>query len=459
MNIVIAMFVSVFIKGISAIIELALQMLISNGAGIEGYGNYVFFVSVIECVYYLFFSANVKVNTYYLSSDDSNIQVYKKKYICRFLIPICCTIFVFFMVKRNAYGIMASVTLPLLFGAYDLSSTLMARKKQLVALLGEYLFGRIVFLILILASLKYLFVSGKMLFLFYGVQFLVIVIWLLPFAKKIRFSTKETKVSISKVWNYQKSDIANAIITYFPAILQFIFVGAFETGFTGIITVIRRVINFISGPTSKIFLPEMSKLYKMGDKPALQKTYVMIVKIQMIFIGTIATALISFPYYWLQLFSKDLKDNVGIFLMATACFLIISSLGPIVGILQMTGNESICARNQWISIGVMIAIMRILHKNPYFAVYGLSVQALTEGILEYVSISRWLGKQIIDFRTLIVLLAPVILSSTFVYLFHLRGMYVMLADIAIVFLCEAVVASRDPMVCEAVKCLVKGNKN
>ena len=48
MNIVFAMILSVGIKAISAIVEIAIQMLITNGVGVREFGEYTFFVSLIE---------------------------------------------------------------------------------------------------------------------------------------------------------------------------------------------------------------------------------------------------------------------------------------------------------------------------------------------------------------------------------------------------------------------------
>ena len=55
MNIVFAMILSVGIKAISAIVEIAIQMLITNGVGVREFGEYTFFVSLIEGAYLIHF--------------------------------------------------------------------------------------------------------------------------------------------------------------------------------------------------------------------------------------------------------------------------------------------------------------------------------------------------------------------------------------------------------------------
>ena len=74
MDIVFAMILSIGIKGISAVVEIAIQMLITNGVGVSEYGNYTFFVSLIEGAYFLLFSGSIKLNTFYLSTPETNCQ-------------------------------------------------------------------------------------------------------------------------------------------------------------------------------------------------------------------------------------------------------------------------------------------------------------------------------------------------------------------------------------------------
>ena len=66
MDIVFAMILSIGIKGISAVVEIAIQMLITNGVGVSEYGDYTFFVSLIEGAYFLLFSGSIKLNTFYV---------------------------------------------------------------------------------------------------------------------------------------------------------------------------------------------------------------------------------------------------------------------------------------------------------------------------------------------------------------------------------------------------------
>lgn len=55
MKLVFTMFLSIGVKALAAIIEILIQMLLTNSVGIAGYGDYTFLVSVIEGVYYFLF--------------------------------------------------------------------------------------------------------------------------------------------------------------------------------------------------------------------------------------------------------------------------------------------------------------------------------------------------------------------------------------------------------------------
>ena len=55
MNIVLAMFLSVGIKAISAIIEIVMQILMTRSVGVNGYGEYTFLVSLVETAYFVYF--------------------------------------------------------------------------------------------------------------------------------------------------------------------------------------------------------------------------------------------------------------------------------------------------------------------------------------------------------------------------------------------------------------------
>lgn len=456
MDIVFAMILSIGIKGISAVVEIAIQMLITNGVGVSEYGDYTFFVSLIEGAYFLLFSGSIKLNTFYLSTPSASLSKFKKKYALCFVTPIIAAIVAIFALMKNPYGIVAGVILYIYYFAFDMSSVFFSRGKQLPALLGEYLFGRVVLLIGMLVVIRLNAATGLMLLTLYGLQFVTMLLWFAPHKGKLTQGTSEVEVPIKKLMEYQMSDVANSLISYAPTILQYVIGGAFSAGFTGIISIVKRFINFISGPTAKVFLPEFSRLYKSGQQKELEQSYLMIVRIQMVFIGTIGTALIGFPHLILKLFSPELLQYSTVFTLAACCLLLVAGIGPVTGMLQMTGSEKICNRNQWISIGVMMLVWIVLRKEPLFAVYGLCVQAVIEGGLKYYSVCRWFGKNIVPVKNYILLWFPVMLTRIIAEWCGWKYSFVaMLSFVAFVFLWNVAFSMQDPMIRKTIQEKIK----
>lgn len=451
MNIVFAMILSIAIKVISAIVEITIQMLITNEVGISEYGNYTFFVSLIEGAYFVLFSGSIKLNTFYLSTPSSSLTDFKKKYIFRFVIPIIAVIIASFAIMRNPYGMLSGIILYIYYFAFDTSSVFFSRGHQLPALLGEYFFGRIVLLIGVLTTIKLNAVTGLILLGLYGLQFITMLVWFAPYKHKLKRGLKETKVPIRKLVEYQISDIANSIISYSPSIFQFIFGGAYSAGFTGIISIVKRFINFISGPTAKVFLPEFSRLYKSSELKKLEQLYLMIVRIQMVFISTIGALLIGFPNLILHMFNPDLEQYSNIFTGTAISLLTIASIGPVTGMLQMTGNEKICNRNQWISIGVMIIVWFVMRHESLFAVYGLCVQAIVEGNMKYFSVCQWFGKNVVSIKNYILPWLPVAILRIVVEKFGCQYSFVaLIVGVLLIFAWNICFAMQDTMIKTAI---------
>ena len=460
MNLVFAMLISIIVKGISAIVEILIQLLISNGVGVSGYGEYSFFVNVISGAYFFLFSGSVKLNTFYLSTPSSSLSRFKKKYVLSYVLPFIVIIIISSIIANNKYGILAGAILFIYYYAYDCSSVMFARGKQLPALLGEYLFGRIVLLIATFSVIKLSVASGLTLLALYGLEFITIICWLLPQKRKIPNGNNEIVVPIKKLFHYQISDVASSLISYSPTIMQFIFGGAFSAGFSGIISTEKKFINFISGPTAKVFLPEFSRLYKSGELEKLQASYLMVVRIQMIFIGTIGVLLIDFPRLVLKLFSHELEQYAVLFTCVAICLLLIAGIGPVIGLLQMTGNERICNRNQWISIGAMAITWATFHNYTFFPIYGLCVQAIIEGTFNYYSVCRWFGKNILPVKNYLILWTPVAVLRIVVDEMNWDNSLIVLCIGLLLVLCWNVFfALKDKLVKEAISGYINKNND
>lgn len=451
MYIVFVMMLSIVIKAISALVEMGIQMLITNRIGISGYGDYTFFVSLIEGAYFTLFSGIIKLNTFYLSTPSSSLKKFKRNYTLKFVIPVIAIVTIAFAIMKNPYGVLSGIVLFTYYMAFDRSSVFFSRGQQLPALFGEYLFGRLIMLIVLLVAIKSSAITGLKLLGLYGLQFVTMILWFIPFRRRIKTGSEEVEVPMQKLAEYQISDVANSLISYSPAILQYVVGGAFTAGFTGIISIVKRFINFISGPTAKVFLPEFSRLYKSNDKVGLEKLYLMIVRIQMIYIGAIGALLIVFPSFILNMFSPDLIPFASIFRGTAICLLITAGIGPVTGMLQMNGNERICNRNQWISIGIMVLIWIVFIKQPLFAIYGLCAQAFVEGVLKYYSVCKWFGKMIVPIKNYVLLWFPVVIEWIIVSHFHLDfSIAALILGVLVEGCWNLFFAMRDPMIREAV---------
>lgn len=447
MKLVFAMIISIGIKAISAIIEIAIQMLITNCVGFSEYGNYTFLISLVEGAYFLLFSGSIKLNTFYLSTPAFSLMNFKKRFNVLYVFPLITVIIVAFAIMKNLFGVTAGIILLLYYFAYEESSTFLSRGYQLPALLGEYLIGRIVFLIGLIFVIRFDNASTMVVFVLYGLQFATMLLWFVPFKNKLKKGSEEIHVPLRKLIEFQISDVATSLIYYFPNIVQYVFGGAVTAGFAGIVSLVKKFIGFISGPTAKVFLPEFSRLYKNGENEKLERSYLMIVRIQMVFIGTIGAVLIGFPNLILHMFSQQLEQYSSVFTGTAISLLIISGIGPVTGILQMTGNERVCNRNQWISIVAMVLTCVCLHKETLFAVYGLCVQALVEGAMKYFSVCHWFGKNIVPVKSYLLSWLPVVLLFFLIDRVGWQYSYLALLISALfAFLWNAFFALQDPMV-------------
>lgn len=451
MNIVVAMISSIAIKGLSAILEIIIQLLITHNAGVNGYGEYTFYVSLIEGAYFVLFSGSVKLNTFYLSSDSISLSAFKQKYVTRYVLPVVGFIVLVSIAFQQTYGIISGIILGLYYFAFDRSSVFFSRGYQMPALLGEYFLGRAVMLAGVFVTIRMNICNGIVLLFLYGIQCVTMLIWFVPFNKKIKKGSEEANVPTRKLIEFQASDIASSLISYSPTIMQFAIGGAFTAAFTGIIALARKFINFISGPTVKVFLPEFSRLYKKGDKESLQKTYLMIVRIQMVFIVAIGSMLIVFPQMFLHMFSPELEQYSDLFILVAVCLLLITGIGPVTGMLQMTGNEKRCNRDQWISIASMIIVWLAFSRQPLFAVYGICFQAVVEGGLKYYSVCKWFGKSAVPIAEYFMLWFPIIIEKLIV---DWRGwsssLVAAIICVMISMIWNALYALRDPLVKEIV---------
>ena len=71
---------SVILKGLGAVLEVLLQVMITRMLGLAGYGTYSTWVSAADLVYWVLFSGITKCNTFYLSNKGTELRRFKAKY-------------------------------------------------------------------------------------------------------------------------------------------------------------------------------------------------------------------------------------------------------------------------------------------------------------------------------------------------------------------------------------------
>ena len=140
-------FLSVILKGIGAVFEILLQILITKELGVSGYGDYSTWINAADMLFWVFFSGLVKCNTFYLSGRYSSISVFKRRYYGFYVLPVLAAAaggVLLFGGSPMLCFIVAITGLELVF--YDRSSTLIAWRQPRRSLIGENVLGRMTLL-------------------------------------------------------------------------------------------------------------------------------------------------------------------------------------------------------------------------------------------------------------------------------------------------------------------------
>ena len=371
---------SLFVKSLGAILEIGAQAMISQLWSVETYGTYSFFVSVAEGMYALLFAGMVKLNNLYIS-QKCDLTKFKKRYYFCYVLPLIFIGILLACYTKNTIWLLACIAALSYLLAMDSSSTLMSYGKYGVALIGEYSIGRILllFLILIFSFIKTLDVTA--LYVAYAVLFLALFLFCMPTLraakkKSVWDSTVTVKNAIKKYVVFQSAEISNTIIMQSSVIVQYIFGGAYQTALVSIVLIVRRLINFISGPTSKLYQPEFARKYAAGDRDGLAAIYAQITRIQLCFITPAFSLLIAAPEILLSIFNKDLVGHTDLVQYTAFVFLYMIAFGPQANLLAMTGKERSSTVINWLSVFVMYLFMYIFKENTYFVVIGFCAQII-----------------------------------------------------------------------------------
>lgn len=385
---------SVVLKGLGAVLEILLQIVITAHLGVSGYGTYSAWINFADLLFWVFFSGIVKCNTFYLSGRETTIRSFKKRYLLGYALPVLTAAAVIgSLFGRNAMLAAVPVITLLELLVMDRSSTLITRGRSSVSLIGEYVLGRLT-LVLGTAALGWAGVLGlPALLCLYVLQYLIVIAFFLLKQGRGRVCEDiSAEVSLQKWGAYQRSDLMHAMIEQMPVVMQYFFSGAFEAGVVSVVLLVKKLINFISGPTAKIFLPEFSRLYHAGEHERIRGVYGSIMRIQMLVVGPLAVVLLAFPRVILGILAQELVRYDWLFMGCSVIFLLVATLGPCGGILQMTGNEKMDNRIRLYALVLMAAVMVLTARDAYFVLYGLCVQVAAEAAAKYVYICRWMKR-------------------------------------------------------------------
>ena len=386
---------SVLLKGVGAVLEILLQVLITRQIGVSGYGSYSAWINGADLVFWICFSGLVKCNTFYLSGRNTTIRGFKKRYALRYVLPLLAAgALSASLVTRSAAPCAVLLITGLELTVLDRSSTLLARGKAKTSVLGEYVLGRTILVsgVVVLSWLDLL--SLYTLLGLYVCQYAAILAFFTLWGGKKGKTYEDIsgEVSLKKWGTFQCSDLMHSMIEQMPVVAQYFFAGAFEAGVVSIVLLVKKLINFISGPTAKVFLPEFSRLYHAGAYDRISRSYASIMRIQMLVVGPLAVVLLGFPRVILGILAPELTDYAWLFMICSVIFLLAATLGPCGGILQMTGNEKMDNRCRAGALLVMLAVMGLTRKDSYFVLYGLCAQIAVEAVAKYLYVCRWMKK-------------------------------------------------------------------
>ncbi len=384
---------SVMLKGLGALLEVLLQILISDRLDVDGYGTYSAWINSADLIFWVCFSGIVKCNTFYLSGGKTSIRSFKSKYFFRYALPVLGAVVVGVILGGNAMAVFVPVITMLELLVMDRSSTLITRGQSVTSLVGEYVLGRAMLVIgvAVLGVMNAL--SHRALLVLYVAQYLLVILFfLLRQSKAKSYTDISAEVSLKKWGAYQRSDLMHSMIEQFPVVMQFIVADPFTTGVVSVVMLVKKLINFISGPTAKIFLPEFSRLYHAGEYDRIRGVYGSIMRIQMLVVGPLAVVLLAFPRVILGFLDEELVPFATLFMCCAVIFLLVATLGPCGGILQMTGNEKTDNRIRALALLLMAAVMVLTLGSKWSILFGLCAQVAAEAAAKYIYICRWMKR-------------------------------------------------------------------
>ena len=372
---------SILIKGLSSVLDLSSRAIITKYGSVEEFGSFTLYISIIEMLFFVFYSGMTKFNIYY-GAQNVNLIPFKKKYYLYYAVPLVMLLFGVCYYLFGMIGLMLGALTTLYITYMDISSWLLANKLYFASQFGEYFLGRVFFFaILLLLVVENCQINVIYLLSIQIIQYIVVFAFLGLVCYKVLPTIKKTlieaEVGLTKLIDYQQSDFFHGIISYIPIIIQYAALGAYDTGVLAVYMTFNRVITFLSGPTAKVFLPRFSEYFNMGNIKSIINDYNIIIKLQFSYLLIISVFCI-FNLDFLLSYFGDFKRHISLLRSLCLISILFTSLGPLNGFLQMISCEKEEKRIKLSSLLTFIMVILLFHKNSEFIFWGIIGQLFVE---------------------------------------------------------------------------------
>lgn len=405
-----ALVLSMALKALGAVLEIAGQIVITRLGSVELFGEYSFNVAIAEMVCWVFFSGIVKVNAFYVA-NGYDLRAWRRKYFLLFVFPVIIVLAAGFGLLWSAAAAVAVLAALGYAFQMNLSSIALGCRKYRVSLLGEYLVSRLVIVAgaLVLAWTNRL--TPMSVTVLYALGYVGSVAFFLIVRSKVRqgdleLSSAQRKMLPRQTLTFQMTDVANGLVNQAPTIVQYLFAGAFQAGVLSVVLVTRKVISFVAGPTAKVYLPEFARLYGEGDFTGLKRVYSDIVILQMCFVLPICLVMVGASSEILSIYNPALAEYGSYMQFASLIFFVMVLFGPQGNFLSMTGKEHVEAWMKWASLAAMVVAMALTFGDPLFVMYGIAAQVLVDSFGKLYFVMRAVGGFPIGIRDALKLAIP-----------------------------------------------------
>ena len=415
-----ALVLSMVVKALGAVLEIASQVVITRFGGVDLFGHYSFNVSIAEIICWVFFSGLVKTNAYWVA-NGYDLRAWRRRYFLLYALPV---VIILAASLGFIYSAIAVVAVTAAFGyalQMDLSSISLAFKHYRFFLTGEYVVSRLVILVGVVGLASAGLLNIATVTVLYALGYVASVSFFIVGGKGsedglAKLAKSKERGLVRQTAVFQATDVANGLVNQAPIIIQYAFAGAFQAGVLSVVLVTRKIISFVAGPTAKVYLPEFAKLYGERDYAGLKRVYSDIIILQLCFVLPICLVMIGAPESILAIYNPSLKEYGSYMQFASCIFFLMVLFGPQGNLLSMTGRERIEAATKWVSLVAMVLTMAVTFGDPLFVMYGIAAQVVVDSFGKLWFVSRAVGGFPIGVKDAIMLGLPFVICLLIVEL-------------------------------------------